>query len=262
MQANKFIEVQNLSKRFTSGGKILTVFSQLNFELAEGQFASFVGPSGCGKSTLMRVVASLLVHDIGSITIGGESPKALTQQKKIGFAFQEPGLIEWRTVFNNILLPAEIGKSAKPSADIINRAEELLVMMGLQDFKNYHPHQLSGGMKQRVGLARALLLQPSLLILDEPFSSLDGLTKLKLTVEFQRILKEQNTTVLSITHSIDEAAYMADRIFIMKPLPSTIVKTIDVTYTHPRNIDLFNQAEFGAMVAQCRKYLLQNEVEN
>ncbi len=251
---NQLLSVENLTKRFNGRKKTLTVFENFSFQVRENEIVAFLGPSGCGKSTLLRCISGLSDFN-GSISIAGNDPKVLLKKKQIGFSFQEPGLIEWRNVLQNVLLPFEIGAPTITKYDAETHAHELISLMGLSEFKEFYPSELSGGMKQRVALARALLLHPSLLLLDEPFNALDSLTKTKLTVEFEKILKQQQVTTVLITHNTHEAAYLADTIYLLSKMPAQIIKKIDVKYSCEKNIDLFDHPEFQKVVSECHKIL-------
>jgi ABC-type nitrate/sulfonate/bicarbonate transport system ATPase subunit len=255
------VEVRRLEKSFPAGKKELLVFKDLNFDVRSGETVCFLGPSGCGKSTLLRCIASLTNYK-GSVLIDGEPPAALCKNKKIGFAFQDAGLIEQRTVYENIMLPSVIGVNTGSTEEAAARAEELMTIVGLEKFRNYYPHQLSGGMLQRTNFARSLLLSPRLLLLDEPFNALDSLTATKLTVLFEKILKEQAITTILISHNIQEAVYLADRIFILSTLPAVIIKEIPVNMGKEKSISLFDDADFLKIIAECRKELFKNEIEN
>jgi NitT/TauT family transport system ATP-binding protein len=203
------IRAQNISKSFSN----LEALKPLSFEISEGEFLSLVGPSGCGKSTLLRLIAGLDACTSGSLEISGE--------RKLSYVFQDPQLLPWRSVLKNIELPLEFERISK--AERIRRAEETLKLVGLSPFASRFPSQLSGGMKMRVSLARALVTKPSLLLLDEPFAALDEIGRQKLDEDLRRLWQKQNLTVIFVTHSIHEAAFLSNRAFVFSKRPGQIV---------------------------------------
>jgi NitT/TauT family transport system ATP-binding protein len=252
------IQVTGISKQFTTNRQPLTVFENLSLQIEEGETVCILGPSGCGKSTFLRCAAGLIDYR-GEILIDNSAPKDLINAKKIGFMFQDSGLIPWHTVFQNVKFPSTIGKHNKTEIEVLERADRLLKIIGLSSYKDFYPHQLSGGMKQRTSVARTLLLTPRVIMLDEPFASIDALTRLKLIIELNAILRAEKVTTIMVTHSLEEAALMADRIIIMSKRPATIISTIRVNYSTERNMELFETAEFTSIVNQCRKTLFANE---
>jgi NitT/TauT family transport system ATP-binding protein len=215
------------------------------------QVAAVVGPNGCGKSTLLRVVAGLLPADQGSVTIDGtfvDGPDPRT-----GFVFQEPRLLPWRDAADNVALPLEL--AGRPAEERHERARALLDLVGLADFAASRPHQLSGGMRQRVAIARALALQPSVLLLDEPFSALDALTRERFGVELLRIWAETRTTILLVTHSIAEAIFLADRVLVLSPRPGHVVADVPIDLPRPRRLAMLDSATAAATAAAIRAVL-------
>ncbi|WP_158810972.1 ABC transporter ATP-binding protein [Beijerinckia sp. L45] len=229
---DRSIAIRNVSKIFKTRQGPIQALSAVNLEVREGEFVSVIGPSGCGKSTLMMLLAGLDRASSGSIMIGGKTidgPNA-----DIGVVFQQDALLEWRSALSNVLLQAEIRKLEPKAARA--RAEELLKMVGLEAFHEAMPHELSGGMRQRVSICRALLHNPPLLVMDEPFGALDALTRDQLQVDLLRLWSNRAMTVVFITHSIAEAVFLSDRIVVMSPRPGKIETIIDVELPRPRRL--------------------------
>lgn len=243
------IQVRNLSVRYGT----LPVLTDLSFSIRSQEFVSLLGPSGCGKSTLLRVIAGLVEPWTGSVTLGRQPDGAGKGGLSLGLMFQKPLLMPWRTTLQNVLLPVEIalGGSTVGPADIA-RAERILSMVRLAGFETSYPHQLSGGMQQRAALARALMSDPQLLLLDEPFGALDELTREALNEELLRIWKSGQTrlkTIVMVTHSIPEAVALSDRILILASRPACLAHSVDVALPHPRSCD---SAAYSRVVAQVR----------
>ena len=210
------IELDDVTKSYrTSDGEIPTL-DRISFNIREGEFVAVLGPSGCGKTTILKVIAGLVPQTSGSVKVDGQ--QVTGPQRKIGIVFQVPALMKWRKVLENILLPAEI--LGLDPAIARARAAELLALMGLSDFAGRYPHELSGGMQQRVGIAHALIHDPSILLRDEPFSALDMMTRNQLNIELLRILSKRRKTSLLITHSIAEAIFLSDRVVVLGPRPA------------------------------------------
>ena len=219
-------------------------------DIQKGEFISLLGPSGCGKTTLLRIIADLLQPTSGEISIAGESPRDARLSKKYGIVFQSPVLYDWRTVKKNIMLPLEIMHI--PKAEREDRAMKMLDIVGLTEFANHYPNQLSGGMQQRVGIARALAIQPQILLMDEPFSALDEFTKEKLHEDLLRIWAKTNKTIIFVTHNIQEAVFLSSRICVLSPHPGRLSAVIDVDLPRPRTMDIKDTPEFTAYVAKVR----------
>ncbi|SDN34631.1 ABC transporter ATP-binding protein [Ensifer sp. YR511] len=208
----------------------ITVLSGLDLKVETGRFLSILGPSGCGKSTFLRVVADLLNPLAGHLEVLGGSPYAARSRRDVGFVFQEPTLLPWRTVRDNVLLPVDVGR-AKLTRSITDRSDELLELMGLTPLAKRLPHELSGGQRQRVAIARALLGEPRLLLMDEPFGALDEITRDRLNDELLNIWRQTATTVLFVTHSVMEAAYLGERVIVLAANPGRVVFDLDMTAT-------------------------------
>lgn len=252
---NKTI-VNNISHHFTSDKGILSVLENISFTVEAGEIIVILGPSGCGKSTLLRCISGLLTFISGDISINDYSSSQALNEKHIGFAFQDAALLGWRTVEENIKLPGEIGISSISAQNTKIKIDQLLSITKLEDFKNFYPSQLSGGMKQRVALARALFLEPKLLLLDEPFGPLDLLTRTNLTVELSKILREANIPTILVTHSIEEAVFLASRIIIFSSLPGRIIEEIEVEFNSSRDYSLFEEKKYLELVSHSRSTLL------
>ena len=217
-----------------------------------GQFLSIIGPSGCGKSTLLRIVGGLLKPSQGHALVSEEAPGRAQKSREIGFVFQDPALLPWRTVATNIRLPLEID-GLRRRRDLPD-PDDLLELMGLAGFRDYYPHQLSGGMQQRVALARALAFDPSLMLMDEPFGALDALTRLQVRTDLEALWLRRRPTVLFITHSVEEAVGLSDRILVMSPSPGEVVEEIRVDIPRPRPIVLGDVPEFAAYVDRIHRH--------
>ena len=244
------LAVDGVSKAFRDADRALQALQPVSFSLAEGEFVCLLGPSGSGKSTLLRIAGGLVAADAGRMWFDGQlhaSPRA-----EIGFVFQKTNLMPWRTVLQNVLLPLEIqqGKVSEPDRQ---RALELLDLMGLHGFDHSYPRQLSGGMNQRVVLARTLIHRPRLLLMDEPFGQLDALTRERLNLELLRLHNLQSQTIFMVTHSISEAILLADRVLVLSQRPGRIVGEVTVDLPRPRDLTLLTTPYFGELVSQVRK---------
>ncbi|TMR41136.1 ABC transporter ATP-binding protein [Actinomadura geliboluensis] len=218
------VSLDGVAVKFRSRKRDVTALREVSLDVAMGEFVAIVGPSGCGKSTMLKLVAGLLKPSTGNVLLRGD--KVTGPRHDIGYVFQRAALLEWRSARKNILLQAEMRKM--PAEQARRRTAELIEMTGLTGFEDALPHELSGGMQQRVALCRALLHEPPVLLMDEPFGALDALTREQLNVEMNRIWRETGTTILLVTHSIAEAAYLADRVVVMSDRPGTIEEVIDV----------------------------------
>jgi NitT/TauT family transport system ATP-binding protein len=248
-EAKTFVRIQSVDKTYSARGRALKAVDNVSLDLREGEFVSIVGPSGCGKSTLMMMVAGLVPVSAGHIVIDG---KRITKPySDVGVIFQRDALLEWRSVLNNILLQIDVRRLAR--RDYEAKARELLGRVGLAGFENYHPWELSGGMRQRVALCRGLIHDPAMVLLDEPFGALDALTREQMNLDLQRIWLETRKTMLFITHSIWEAIFLADRVVVMSPRPGRIASVIDIDLPRPRRLAIRETKQFGAYAAQIRE---------
>ncbi|BBZ05033.1 ABC transporter ATP-binding protein [Mycolicibacterium chitae] len=218
------IAIDDLTVTFSSKRGTVTALQDIDLRVADGEFVSIAGPSGCGKSTLLKVIAGLTASTAGDVRLRGKPVQG--PQRGIGYVFQRAALLEWRSVRKNVLLQAEMRGMPRKAAQ--QRCDYLLEMTGLTGFESALPHELSGGMQQRVSLCRALLHEPGVLLMDEPFGALDALTREKMNVELHRIWRETGTTVVLVTHSVAEAVYLANRVVVMSPRPGRIVEIQDV----------------------------------
>jgi NitT/TauT family transport system ATP-binding protein len=242
------VRVRNLSKQFTSPtGEPLQVLDGVDVDVRPGEFVSIVGPSGCGKTTLLRIVQGLDEADAGEVLVDGRAPGDVAT----GFVFQRAALFPWRTVERNVSFGLDLrvlrstGNYPPSKAQRRKRVADLLTLTNLSDFADYYPTQISGGMQQRVNLARALAIQPSVLLMDEPFSALDAQTREKLQRDLQRVVAETRTTTLFITHDIREAVFQADRVFVMAPRPGRFVEVFDIDEPHPRTAEFQQSARLA-----------------
>jgi NitT/TauT family transport system ATP-binding protein len=239
------IEIQRVSKRFQLNRKREVVaLEDISLTIASGQFVALIGPSGCGKSTLLHLVAALEVASSGRITIDGESPEALREKHGLGIAFQEHALLPWLTVEGNLALPFKIADRAVDT----ERIRSLVSLVGLHGFEEARPRQLSGGMRQRAAIARSLCLEPRLLLLDEPFGALDAVTRRSMNIELQRIWLESKLTTILVTHSVDEAIFLADRVVVLSGRPGKIAEMIDVPFARPRSAECTRTDEFHRLM--------------
>jgi NitT/TauT family transport system ATP-binding protein len=249
--AAAFLALQGVSHAYVVDGRPRPALAPTDLTLAPGTLTSLLGPSGCGKSTLLRIAGGLLTPTNGRARIGGHPPKKAQRSGQIGFVFQDPSLLPWRTVAANVRLPFEVRRDSQASAGI----DELLTLVGLAPFRDYYPHQLSGGMKQRAALARALALDPSVLLMDEPFGALDDITRTDLRYELLRLRRRLRATVLFVTHSIAEAVVLSDEVVVMTGRPGRISARIAIDLPHPRTPAIEESAEFLAYTRRLRSAL-------
>ena len=241
------ISLKNIGMEYQNG---VTALTNVSIDIKKGEFVSLLGPSGCGKTTLLRIIADLLKPTSGEVTVGGETPTEARLKRKYGIVFQSPVLYDWRTVKKNVMLPMEILKV--PKADREELAMQMLELVGLTDFADRYPKQLSGGMQQRVGIARALAIQPEILLMDEPFSALDEFTREKLHEDLLRIWRKTDKTIVFVTHNIAESVFLSDRVCVLSPHPGRLSALIDIDLARPRTAEIKNTIEFTDYVAKIR----------
>ena len=245
------ISVQEVSRVFHGGAKFVNALDRVSFEISDGSFVSLVGPSGCGKSTLLKIIAGLLPASSGSVSVSAKPVDGPLEN--VGMVFQSPVLLKWRSVLGNILLPVEFAKLGV--GDHMERAWSLLQLVGLKGFEEMYPHQLSGGMQQRVSLCRALVTDPQLLLMDEPFGALDAMTRDELDLELLKLWQEKKKTVLFVTHSIQEAVFLSDRVFVMSPRPGRLLENLAIDLPRPRTMEMMSSARFGEHTLKIRALL-------
>jgi len=244
------IEARGVRKTYRTAEGEVESLKPIDFQIRAGEFVSVVGPSGCGKSTLMKMVAGLLPKSGGDLLLSGQAVAG--PQTNVGIVFQSALLLPWRRVIDNILLQAEIRHL--PMAAARERAQQLIEMAGLKGFENKYPWQLSGGMQQRVAILRALLHDPPVLLMDEPFGALDAMTRERMNLELQRIWMAAGKTVLLITHSIPEAIFLSDRVFVMTERPGSIAAVYDIDLPRPRSLEVMGSERFGDYARQLRAH--------
>jgi NitT/TauT family transport system ATP-binding protein len=239
------IALTAIGKTYRGRGKDVEALRDVTLDCAQGSFTALIGPSGCGKSTALRILLGLEAADTGQVRIAGQSPHQAASAGITGVAFQDSALLPWRNVASNIALPLEVlGRRVSEYRDDITR---LIALVGLKGYENALPGELSGGMRQRVAIARALVTRPQVLFMDEPFGALDQILRRQMNIELQRIWAETGATTLLVTHGIDEAVFLADRVVVMQAAPGRIAEVIDIPFARPRGPDLFGQPEFHAL---------------
>ena len=245
------IRIEDLSVRFADRtGNAVDALVHVNLEIRQGEFVSLVGPSGCGKTTLLRTIADLQAPSSGHILVRGQSPREVRLQKKFGIVFQNPVLYDWRTARRNVCMPMEL--MGIPKKQRTATVSEMLDLVNLLGSGHKYPHQMSGGMQQRVGIARALAIQPEILLMDEPFSALDEFTKEKLNEELLSIWSRAKKTVIFVTHNISEAVFLSDRVVVLSPHPGRVSAVVDIDLPRPRHLATKDTPAFGTLVAKVR----------
>jgi NitT/TauT family transport system ATP-binding protein len=249
---NSMLEIKDLTKYYNG----LHVLEKISFQVKKGEFVSVIGPSGCGKTTLLKIIGGLREPTNGEIKIKEELEESTFKKSRFGFVFQNPVLLPWRNVVENIELPLEIlGRKNLPKAP-----EDLLKIVGLQGFENYYPNELSGGMQQRVAIARALIFKPPVLLMDEPFGALDEITRNYMNLELLRILQEEKTisTVIFVTHSIPEAVFLSDRVVVLSKRPARIEKITEIDLPRPRTAEIKNSKKYLDLIKCLRKEIKED----
>lgn len=244
------IELDHVSMRYQTDKSDVLALEEVTVDIRKGEFVSLLGPSGCGKTTLLRIMADLIQPTNGQIKIAGGTAKEARLAQKYGIVFQSPVLYDWRKIKKNITLPLEmmgIGKEERKK-----RVDSLLELVGLTDFKEKYPWQLSGGMQQRVAIARALAIEPEILLMDEPFSALDEFSRERLNEELLSIWSKVNNTVVFVTHSISEAIFLSDRVFVLSPHPGRLSAVVEIPLPRPRTKEMRNSKEFYDLISEIR----------
>lgn len=258
--------LRDVSKSFVINGERFQALKGVSFEVGDHEIVSLIGPSGCGKSTLLRLIGGLLPRDSGEISVCGLTPGEARKQQKYSFVFQDAVLFPWRSVIRNVQLPLEINKTAGDRKAARLRAAEMLSLVGLKGFEEASPNQLSGGMRHRVALARALIMSPPLIFMDEPFAALDEITRDRMNIETLRIWSETKASILFVTHSIEEAVFLSDRVLVFSTHPGELLADIRIELPRPRVLELKQDAacfkytnEIRQILAQSLRHLIEGE---
>jgi NitT/TauT family transport system ATP-binding protein len=247
-----FIHLAGVQKVYRTRGADFLAISEATFDVEAGELVSLVGPSGCGKTTLLKVLAGLHPFDSGEVSIGTKA-QPFDPSRDIGMVFQQPLLLKWRRIIDNVLLPAEI--LGLPMAASRSRARDLLALVGLKGNEDKYPYELSGGMQQRAAIARALIHDPKLILMDEPFGALDALTREKMNLELLRIWKESGKTIVFVTHGISEAVFLGTRVVVLTAGPARMADNFQIDLPHPRTLDLKTHESFGVYTRRIYKLL-------
>ncbi len=252
MNRTPFISIRNLRKIYpTQAGEVCAI-QDVTFDVYRGEFITLVGPSGCGKTTLLKIISGLLTKTDGELTFASEGD--FDPRRQVGMVFQKPVLLKWRSIVDNVLLPVEILRmNPRP---YYPKAMELLDLVGLKGFEKSYPNELSGGMQQRASISRALIHDPQLLLMDEPFGALDALTREKMNLEILRIWQETKKTVLFVTHGIQEAVFLADRVIVLSARPARMTAAIEVNLPRPRTMEMKAEKEFGRLCLEIYRLLV------
>ncbi len=247
----RVVSIENVTKTFARGN--VTALQEIDLALTAGEFVSLIGPSGCGKSTLLRVIGDLVEPTAGTVTVNGKTARQARSDRDYGIVFQDAVLFDWRTVAKNIALPLEM--LGWDRARRKERVEQMLELVELTGFADHHPWQLSGGMQQRVSIARALAFEPALLLMDEPFGALDEMTRERLNLELLSIWQQLRSTVVFVTHSISEAVFLSTRVVVMSPRPGRIAGIVPIDLPFPRTVDTREDPRFFELVTEVRELL-------
>lgn len=247
-----FITLENVAKTYGQGPDAVLAVSDVSFRIREGELLSLVGPSGCGKSTLLKILAELHPHDSGTVRIGNAT-SPFEPGRDVGMVFQQALLLKWRTITENVLLPAEI--LGLPMAASRERVRDLLALVGLSDVGDRYPYELSGGMQQRAAIARALIHDPKLILMDEPFGALDALTRERMNLELLKIWRESGKTIIFVTHGIHEAVFLGTHVAVLTAGPARMADHFAVDLPHPRRLDMKTTEAFGAYARRIYRLL-------
>lgn len=252
--AGSLIEIQEVSKRFPVEGGFTQALDNVSFDVGRNEFISLIGPSGCGKTTILKLIGDILPPSSGNIRIDGKIPSQARHDRYFGFVFQDPVLLPWRTTQHNVRLFHEIiGDANRP--EVRQHVRDLIELVGLTGFERHYPGELSGGMQQRVSIARALSFDPQILLMDEPFGALDMITRDKMGAELLRIWERAKKTVLLVTHSITEAVFLSDRVVVFSARPARVVRIVEVTLPRPRPPEIRDQPVFHEYTRELRGLL-------
>jgi NitT/TauT family transport system ATP-binding protein len=253
------VSLRGVGKTFQGRNTDTIALTSIDLSISEGEFVSLLGPSGCGKSTLLRIIGDLTPPTLGEVTVNGKAPEQARRDRDYGMVFQQATLLDWRKVLKNIALPLEVMNLAPAERE--REAREMLDLVELGEFGEHYPWQLSGGMQQRVAIARALALQPSLLLMDEPFGALDEMTRERMQMELMRIWRQTRTTVVFVTHSIPEAVFLSTRVVVMSPRPGTVAGIVEIDLPQPREFLTREHPQFFVKLNEVRETLRGAGVE-
>jgi NitT/TauT family transport system ATP-binding protein len=254
-QAPAHILARGVCVDFTVAGRVNRVLHDVSLSVPKGGFVSLIGPSGCGKSTLLKVLAGLLPPTAGEVSVAGVAPIEAVRQRRIGIVFQEATLLPWKNALDNVAMLTQVAHAGRTGSEILDRATEMLRLVGLEHAAHKRPAQLSGGMRQRVSIARALALDPEVLMMDEPFGALDAITREEMSAFLLEIWERTKKTIVLVTHSIDEAAFLSREVHVMASNPATIIEALPIDLPYPRNEDSYAAPAFGKATARLRRLL-------
>ena len=254
----KSVVLRDVSKSFVINNEPFHALKNVSFEVGDHEIVSLIGPSGCGKSTLLRLIGGLLPRDSGDITVCGMLPGEARRQQKYSFVFQDAVLFPWRSVIRNVQLPMEMNARNLDRKESKRKAAEMLNLVGLKGFEEASPNQLSGGMKHRVALARALVMSPPLIFMDEPFAALDEITRDRMNIETLRIWSETKASILFVTHSIEEAVFLSDRVLVFSTRPGECIADISIDLPRPRALELKQDSSCFRYTNEIRQILAQS----